>query len=434
MKRSCIILTLVVCTFVHIKGDDPLWFQPQISLTAIKAELDKYPRDVDKRNTIGQTGLMYAVTENKFTNFGNATDHKGLVELLVAHGADVNAKSYQSPRGEDHSFNNTPLHYAAIQPNYRQTIPLLNYLIDAEALVNEKNSLGETPLMWAANLQLLEDKRQIIKEFIADLADVNLQNNIGDTYLHILVKNKDYIWVQEFIDTFGSMVDLSIKNVEGWTALDTARNTLQPESQRAIEGLKVIGLKDDVNTEDVLGRTGLMLAIMRNDFPFARRQLEKQSKVDAKDKTRFANTPLHLAVIRQFNVTPFVKLLLDYHANVNMKNNYGYTPLHYLVTYNNNSAERDAVAQMLINAGADPFIKNNKGRSSIDQARLKDPSFASKLQQWYEQRKNNMLSKKESKEPAELPKVSSLPKVEKVIEQNNVKSNDDTVAVQTNII
>lgn len=382
MKRFLLLLLFVPTLWA---SSEPIWFSPQVTLNDIKKALDNKTSKVDARNSIGQTGLMYAINMSNFGTFGNANATKGLVEMLVQHGADVNARSLQSPREEDHSFNNTPLHYVAIQPNYRQTIPILNYLIDAGAEINPKNSLGETPLMWTANLQLLEDKPGITKEFIADLADVNLQNNIGDTYLHVLIKNKDYMWIQRFIDMFGSMIDTSIKNVEGWTVLDTAIKTLQPESTRAIEGLKVIGLKDDVKTTDILGRTGLMLAIIRNDLAVARRQIEKGSNVNAKDKTRFANTPLHFAVIRSRNVEPFVGLLIANNADVNLRNSYGDTPLHYLVKFNITSSERDKVARMLIGAGADPLIKNSKGKTAIAFAKIKDPSFSSNLEKWHKE-------------------------------------------------
>lgn len=376
---------------------EPIWFGPQVTLDSIKRELDKNPSRVDARNSIGQTGLMYAINMSNFGTFGNANASKGLVEMLVQHGADVNARSLQSPREEDHSFNNTPLHYVAIQPNYRETISLLNYLIDAGANVNLKNSLGETPLMWTANLQLLEDKPGITKEFIADLADVNLQNNIGDTYLHVLIKNRDYMWIQKFLDMFGSMIDTSIKNVEGWTVLDTAKKTLQPESARALEALKVIGLKDDVKTIDVLGRTGLGLAIIRNDLPFAKRQIEKGSDVNAKDKTRFANAPLHFAVIRHAHIEPFVNLLINNKADVNLKNSYGDTPLHYLVKFNLSSPELDKIARILISAGADPLIKNNVGKAPIDIAKMKNPKFGIDLTKWHKEQlahKENLVEEK----------------------------------------
>lgn len=372
----------IFLTLFRLLGADPLWFEPQVQLVDIAAALDKNPSSVDDRNTLGQTGLMYAVNINRFGGFGTYDEKNGLVELLIERGADVNARSMKSPREEDHSFNNTALHYAAIQPNYHNTTVMIDYLIDAGALVNAKNNLGETPLMWTANLALLEDKVFIARKFIENLADINLQNNIGNTYLHILITNKDYSAVQELVKLFGSMFDLSIKNSEGWTPIDLAVNTLEPDSYRALTSIVPIGLSDGVDAVDILGRTGLMLAIIRNDLPFANRQLEERAAVGNQDTTRFGNTPLHFAVIRHYAALPFVKLLLEYKADPNIRTRYGDTPLHYLVRFNISNKERDGIANMLIQAGADPFIKNKKNISAFDEARKVDPSFATKLQTW----------------------------------------------------
>lgn len=375
---------------IFLIADQPIWFEPQVSLNDIKDFLSNPQglKHINDRNTLGQTGLMYAVNESELHGRDSFSynEQKGLVELLVEHGADINAVSLPSPREEDHSYGNTALHFVAIQPNYQKTVPLLNYLIDAGAEVDIKNSLGETPLMWTANLSLLEDKENITKEFIAALADVNIQNNIGDTYLHILIKNKDYIWIQELIKGFGSLFDLSIKNEEGWTVFDLAKNTLEPGSLQALQSFSPLGLKNDnVSIVDSLGRTPLMLAIIRDDLSFVTRQLEKNAQVNAKDTTRFANAPLHFAVVRSHNAQPYVALLLQYKANPAIRNRYGNTPLHYLVKYNNNSAERNDIAYMLIQAGADPYSNNSKGQSVIALAKKKDPAFADYLKKIFDE-------------------------------------------------
>jgi len=59
--------------------------------------------------------------------------HKEIIELLIAKGADVHAKSYRE---------RTPLHDAA----YRGHKEIVELLIDAGANVNAKNNSGETPL------------------------------------------------------------------------------------------------------------------------------------------------------------------------------------------------------------------------------------------------------------------------------------------------
>ncbi len=402
--KSAIFLLLIGLVCIHVLKAQ-IWFKPQASLSEIKEELEKTGgANIDARNSLGQTGLMQAINYGRFGEFGSYDRETDLVELLIKYGADVNALSEKSPREEDHSYNNTPLHYVSIQTNFRQTAPLIDYLIDEGAEVNVKNNLGETPLMWTANLALLDDNRSVTRAFIADLADVNLQNNRGDTYLHILINDKDYTWVQELIDKFGSMFDLSIKNNEGWTPMDYAVNTLQPESQRAIESLKLVGDNDKVKDRDTFGRTGLMLAIIRNDEPFALSQIKYKSDLDATDTTRFKNAPLHLAVIRNSNIAPFVKMLVDNKADQNIKNAYGDTPLHYLVKFNIRSPERDAVAQLLIDAGANPSEANSRGQTVIAQAKKVDPGFAQRLEQWYKAKQDKQ------KEPASTKKVPEVTK------------------------
>ncbi|MEX0849751.1 MAG: ankyrin repeat domain-containing protein [Candidatus Dependentiae bacterium] len=372
--------------------DEPIWFTPEANLETIKKLLaDTNGADVDQRNSLGQTGLMYAINIGRFGDFGRydqSSDRSGLVETLIYYGADVNARSKTSPRQEDHTFDNTPLHFAAIIVNPRNSVDMIDYLVDAGAYINAKNNLGETPLMWSLQANQLETLTPIFKTFIADLADVNIQNNIGNTYLHLVIREKDAGWIQYLMQNFGSMFDLTLKNKEGWTPLEYAKNTLQPESVRAIEAFRPLGQGDQVNVRDELGRTGLMLAIIRNDLPFAERQIQYRAQVDAADTTRFKNTPLHFAVNKQYNMFPFVKLLLDNNnVNPNIENAYGETPLHYLVKYNIHSPERNKVAQELINAGADPNKKNKRGKSAIQMAMEKNPSFANNLKRWFSQRK-----------------------------------------------
>jgi len=410
-----------LCIVIAVPAIAQLWFQPQASLIDIEHELERTQgAHVDSRNSFGQTGLMQAINYDQATTFGNFDARTDLVRLLIKYGADVNARSIEAPREEDHSFDNTAMHYVAIQTNFLNTISLLNLLVDEGGNINLKNSLGETPLMWTANLALLDDKRIITKAFIENLADVNLQNNIGDTYLHILINNKDFNWVQELLDTFGSMFELSLKNSQGWTVMDYAVNTLQPESVRAIQSIRLIGeggkdKKLKVKERDILGRTGLMLAIIRNDIRFARRQIENQSDVNARDTTRFENAPLHLAVIRRNTIMPFVSALIQHGADPNVQNAKKDTPLHYLVRFNAQSPEFESAAQALINAGADLTIINGKGRSVINEAKRISPGFARNLERLYENNK-----KKDTVSKAE-PEHKSMPQEEQKSQQGVIK-------------
>ena len=406
------IYTALLCTFLlpslpgmaqNNPADEPIWFTPEANIDAIKKLFAETKGvDIDKRNSLGQTGLMYAINTGSFGDFGRyvggTLTKPNLVETLIAYGADVNAKSAQSPREEDHSFENTPLHYAAIIVNPRNSVDLIDYLVRAGGDINAQNNLKETPLMWSSQASLAENLQAIFKEMISNLADVNMQNNVGNTYLHLLIRNKDSLGVQYMMEHFGSMFDLNLKsregmstgdlkNSSGWTPLEYARNTLQPESERAILAFKPLGLDDNVKVRDELGRTPLMLAIIRNDLSFAKRQLEHDANLNDVDATKYKNQPIHFAVIRRYNVMPFVNLLIENKVDANAKNAFGDTPLHYLIKYNIKSSERNAIAKLLIDNGANPNIPNKKGETALDIARKVDVGFAGRLESLFREKK-----------------------------------------------
>lgn len=339
--------------------------------------------NIEARNWLGQTGLMYAIGIFDLERF----------RLLIKWGANVNARSATTPRGEEAegvSFNNGPLHYAVKHTNAivrTQNTTMIDELVDEGADINVQNSLGETPLMWALHIPNMEDRSAVTKALISDMADVNLQNNVGDTYFMIAIKATDRGWLQYFMDTYGSMLDFSIRNHEGNDTLGAAKAYVHERYIEIVQNRKLVGFGDRVKDRDIVGRTGLTLAIIRNDYPFAARQIQYQADVEAADTTRFENRPLHFALMRHANIAPYIKLLLDNGANVNIQNRYGDTPLHYLVRYNSTSLERDTAAEQMIAAGADPTIKNRRGKSVIDEAKRLDPGFAQKLTNLFNERK-----------------------------------------------
>jgi ankyrin repeat protein len=351
----------------------PSWLRADTNNEQVRKDLAATNgANIEARNWLGQTGLMYAITTFNIERF----------HILLKYGADVNARSSQAAREEDETFNNTPLHYAVKHTNAimsTENTDIIDELVDEGADVNAQNNLGETPLMWSLHIPRMEDRSAVVKRFIADMADVNLQNNIGDTYFMIAIKATDRGWLQYFMDTYGSMIDYNIRNHEGMNTLDYAISYVHPRYIQIVQNRKLVGFGDRVNDRDILGRTGLMLAIIRNDYPFAERQLQYHADVEATDATRFENHPLHFALMRRANIGPYIKLLLDNGAQVNIQNRYGDTPLHYLVRYNFSSLERDAAAEQMIAAGADPTIKNRRGKSVIDEAKRKDPGFAQQL-------------------------------------------------------
>ena len=161
------------------------------NIEAVKQHLDA-GADMNAKNKYGSTPLEIAtVLENKevlelliaegadvnakFDDVGTTPlhtaaryGHKETAELLIAKGADVNAQS---------KYVGTPLHQSV---RYARPIIIAELLIAAGADVNAKDNSGYTPLHRAA----LCDHKEIGELLIANGADVNAKDIDGKTPLN----------------------------------------------------------------------------------------------------------------------------------------------------------------------------------------------------------------------------------------------------------
>ena len=112
--------------------------------------------DVNVKNNVGWVPLHMAT----------ALDHKEIVELLVANGANVDAKD------DDGS---TPMHYAA----WYDRKEVAELVIAGGADVNAKDENGWTPLHYATDAGLMEISGLLIEQG----ADVNARDMDGKTPL-----------------------------------------------------------------------------------------------------------------------------------------------------------------------------------------------------------------------------------------------------------
>lgn len=150
----------------------------------------------------------------------NPDKSKEMLDLLIAKGADVNARD----RSGD-----TLLHEIA-QYRSNNAVMIAELLIDRGADINAKNKYGRTPLHSAANLFINKDMTELL---IKKGANLNAKDEEGRTPLHEVVIKKAY---------YGSYE--------------------AKENQELVEFLLAKG--SDINAKDNEGNTPLKLAILKS--------------------------------------------------------------------------------------------------------------------------------------------------------------------------
>ena len=130
------------------------------------------------------------ICENNQTVFFKTIFNDKLREILLEHGADVNAKN---------DDGNTPLLFA-------DQLEIVKILIEHGADVNVKNNNGDTPLFFA-------NQFEIVKILIKHGADVNAKNNDGNTPLLQAVKYERKFEIAKLLIDSGA--DVNAKNNDG---------------------------------------------------------------------------------------------------------------------------------------------------------------------------------------------------------------------------
>lgn len=243
-----------------------------------------------------------------------------LAELLIAHGADVNA-------GNNNGY--TPLHRAG-------SVELAEILIRHGAKVNAMDFANSTPLYNAIHIS-----KALVELLIANGADVNNIDKSGNTPLHIAL-------YQRRADIAGLLIsrgaDVNIKDRDGWTLLEMA---LQSKNAEFAKLLMANGAKASASNRPE--SANLDLAINTSDLSLVETMLKNGEMKKA------SRSPLFAAVAGKQK--EMVELLLRYGADVNTGVKEG-SPL--LLTVR----DKD-ILKLLLEHGADPNVKDRKGDSLL---------------------------------------------------------------------
>lgn len=234
-------------------------------LKKIEALLEEDPSLVNRKDSYGMTPLHWAVDKR----------HRRVVERLIEKGADVNAKDRN---GE------TPLQYA-INKEFRNMATML-IIKGAKLSADEeeqKNMLDEiAPLHRVAQEGQLSNVETFLKKY-PHL--VNSRDSLGRTPLYWAAR-ADHIEVCEVLLANGA--DINAATPDGWTPLHTA---VYNRKSKAVELLVSKGV--DVNVKNGDGETPLHWAARRGKRNMIELLIAKGAKIDARDNN--GQTPLDWA-------------------------------------------------------------------------------------------------------------------------------------------
>jgi len=313
----------------------------------------------EKENIADDTPLYYAVDSNNMD----------LVKLLVEAGADVNAGSWP-PLCRAVDKNNTAIAEYLIDHGANvnvETTPGWGPLAETNTVSNSSKmaelliargadiNAGYWPLLYNS---VRQKRRDLFDLLIQRGADVNITDKWGYTPLYFAVHNDDLDYLKILIAN-GAKVDT--KHQRGETALMSGAIAGRTQAVRLLlEAGANISAKND------RGQTALnaMLDMRNSDYTNSLQSkdtvellLAKGADVNLKDKE--GRTPLHLAA--ESADRDIVGLLLDKGAKINEKDDdSGFTALHYAAQFGNKNA-----AELLIARGADINAKDKQGHTPL---------------------------------------------------------------------
>ena len=259
-----------------------------------KGEYGRYAKNwsENRRSMLGYTALHLA------TRYNSAQ----VAELLIAHGANVNARRV---RDERYQIAWVPLDAAALINSVR----VAELLIAHGANVNARTENGWTPLFSATSANAVQ--------------------------------------VAEVLITHGANVNARTEN--GWTPLFSAT------SANAVQVAKVLithGANVNARTED--GWTPLYRAVWNNAVQVAKVLIANGADVNARTEDG-GEMPLHRAA--RNNAVQVAELLIAHGADINARTQFGWTPLRWAV-----DVYAVQVAELLRAHGAEGFVEEAQDR------------------------------------------------------------------------
>ena len=307
----------------------------------------------------------------------------GVVSALLQAGADPSARIYMFP-------NETPL-YRALTSGPEDLERIVTVLLDAGADVNAQMGDGRTPLhaavehrrsapvistlleggadsgLTALQLAALQNDSATVDSLLGAGADPNEPDHVGWTPLHFAMFNDSPATVTSLID---AGADPNAQDAHGATPMirhfDPAASDADPE------GIVVRALLDagaDPNIAGAKGQTPLHFATRYGVRPAAVSALvDAGADPNALDESNDPPLMNHLRGNRETSKNregsvAVVEALLKAGADPNLGTGFQRgSPLHEAIRY----PIHEAIISLLLDAGADPFARDDNGQLPID--------------------------------------------------------------------
>ncbi len=328
--------------------------------------------DPNKVQDTGYTRLQKAVAENDLSS----------VVALIKMGADVNMRG---------NLMYPPLHLALDKDRHSIAVAL----IQAGADVNLPDATGKTPLHRA----VMQSQETFVRTLVKLGADTNAKDEQGRTPLHVITTSNP-----DIVDLLvQNNARLNEKDINGNTPLHTfldkpvlveklLKNGADPnvkndygvspymmmlEEERISQYPKVLqqmlAFKADIGAANQLGETVLHMAA-RLEMADTFNSVLGGCELKIKDAN--GNNVLH-ALARTQNVSMILKAIEKAPELLHDENIHGRTPLAELVRRADRQPYRIdekfvAAARVMINAGADPSVIDEHGRTLLHYAVAQD--------------------------------------------------------------